>query len=129
MGLDTPAFLLLKLRSIDDDQGAIESWRGLVGSQQSLGIELTLHYDARILALPQAALLPVDLGNGVQRLCVLLSVEPAPDAVTTALAIRVLDREPAQVPNRKELYQDFKLRCCAERVRQSTPSNVRFIPN
>jgi hypothetical protein len=133
MCLETPAFLLLKQLSIDDSQGAIETWRGMIGSKQPIRVEMIAHYHARFSTLSTYAQVRVELENGESRLCMLLSIEPAPHAVTTSLVVTPLELEPEPEPERapkmEQLYQDFLLRCCAQDVLQNTPTNLRFFAN
>jgi hypothetical protein len=93
---EIPAFLLLHLRSIDDDGGLL-SWRGPVGGQQPLAALLTLAYTDQLARLQKLTIIELQLGLGYSRQFALLSIEPAPTADHVDLSLFDLtDIEPAE---------------------------------
>lgn len=99
------AFLVLKLRTIDDHLGQVLSWRGPVGGKQALRAKLTMSYDASLAKLPFASAIEVDV-HGTLRLFGLISVEPAPDAREEAMEFVPVDpAEPSPDAKARELEE------------------------
>jgi hypothetical protein len=101
---EIPAFLLLHLRSIDDDASAILSWRGAIGGQQPLAAQLTLAYTDHLAKLPKLSPIELQLGVGYSRLFALVSVEPAPEARKIDLALFDLAPEPEPAKAEPSLF-------------------------
>lgn len=89
-----PAYICLRLRSCDDHVGQVTTWRGLVGGQQPLLIELTLAYDEGLATLPTLTRLIIAV-QGTERLFALLSVTPSSQASEYDLTVLPL---PDDVP-------------------------------
>ena len=86
-------FMVLKLLSVDDYDGALLSWRGAVGGLPSLLVDLTTDYDERLAALKPYTLLDLDV-HGCKRRFALLTVVPAPDAYESGMVVRTRRVEP-----------------------------------
>lgn len=141
MANETPPFLLLKLRSSDDDAGAIPTWRGLIGGQKPLLVTVTMAYHDRVAALGVGAAVAMDV-HGQPRTFTLLSIGPAPDAQESSVVLSSLlapsesfthsldfEAGPELATDIERLHQAFELSCCAQRVLHGTNTDVRFIPN
>lgn len=84
----------LLLRSADDHQGQVLTWRGPKGGRPALALTLVMDYDAGLAGLPMLTRLVVKIAPCLERTFALLSVEPLAEAAEQGQYVSFLEEAP-----------------------------------